>query len=102
MTLVLSSNNAAAECGKIEKRLAAIIIPLGFSLRIIWADRGTPGAELCEKLSSAYQSPWTWMLVTALVTLKLMAGWNGFFWTIFWGTAAWFVSKIIISVLAGR
>ena len=102
MTLVLSSNNAAADYGKIEKRLAAIITPLGFSVRIIWADRGTPGAELREMLSSAYQSPWTWMLVAALITLKFMAGWKGLFWTLFWGTAAWFVSKVIISALARR
>ena len=102
MTLVLSSNNATVNCSEIEDRLAAIITPLGFRVQIIWADRGTPGAEFCETLSSAYRSPWTWMLLAALVTLKIMAGWKGFFWTIFWGTAAWFVSKVIISALARR
>ena len=102
MTLVLSSDNVAAECSEIEKRLAAIITPLGFKVQVVWIDRGTPGTELCEALSSAYRSPWTWMLMASLVTLKVMAGWKGFFWTIFWGTAAWFVSKVIISVLARR
>ena len=102
MTLVLSSNNAAVECCEIEKRIAAIITPLGFSVQFIWADRGAPGAELCETLSSAYRSPWTWMLVAALITLKCMAGWKGLFWTLFWGTAAWFVSKVVISAITKR
>ena len=103
MTLVLSSNNEVAECGEIEKRLITLMTPLGLSLQIIWADRGsTPSSELCEKLSSAYQSPWTWMFVTTLVALRFVAGWKGFFWTIFWGTVAWFVSKVIISALARR
>ena len=102
MTLVLSSNNAAVECGEVEKRLTRVMAPLGFSLRIIWADRGTPGTELCETLPSAYRSPWTWMLVAALLALKVIAGWKGLFWTVFWGTAAWFASKVIISALARR
>ena len=102
MTLVLSPDNAVAECCKIEERLASVIAPLGLSVKIIWADRGTPEAELCEKLSSAYQSPWTWMLVAALITLKIMGGWKGLFWTVFWGTAAWFVSKVVISVIKKR
>ena len=102
MTLVLSSNNATADCCKIEERLAAIITPLGFKVQVIWADRGTPGAELCEGLSSVYRSPWTWMLAAALITLKCMAGWKGLFWTLFWGTAAWFVSKVVISVIKKR
>ena len=102
MTLVLSSNNAAVECCEIEERLAEIITPLGFSVQIIWADKGTPGAELCEKLAAAYQSPWTWMLVAALITLTIMAGWKGLFWTLFWGTSAWFVSKVVISVAKRR
>ena len=102
MTLVLSSDNPAVECSEIEKRLAAITAPLGLKVQVIWADRGTPSAELCETLSSAYRSPWTWMLLAGFVTLKIMAGWKVFFWTIFWGTAAWFVSKVIISALSRR
>ena len=102
MTLVLSSKDAALERGEIEKRISAIITPLGFNVKVIWVDRGAPGADLSETLSSAYRSPWTWMLVSALITLKFMAGWKGLFWTVFWGTAAWFVSKIIISALPRR
>jgi hypothetical protein len=102
MTLVLSSNNAAMKCSEIESRIAEIIAPLGFSVQIIWTDKGAPGADLSESLVSAYQSPWTWMLVAALITLKFMAGWSGLFWTLFWGTSAWFVSKLVISVAKKR
>jgi len=102
MTLVLSSNDAAEECCKIEERLTSIIVPLGLSVQVIWADRGTPGAELCETLASVHQSPWTWMLVTVLLALRIMAGWKGLFWTIFWGTAAWFFSKFAISAITRK
>ena len=102
LTLVLSSNNTAAECCKIEERLASIIAPLGLNVQVIWADRGTPGADLCEKLSAAYQNPWTWMLAASFIALKCMAGWKGLFWTFFWGTAAWFVSKVVISAIKRR
>jgi hypothetical protein len=102
VTLVLSPKNAPEECCKTEERLASIIAPLGLRVQVIWADRGTPGAELCETLSSAYRSPWAWMLAASLVSLKFMAGWNGLFWTIFWGTAAWFASKFIIFIIMKR
>ena len=102
MTLVLSSSNAAAEYYKIEKRIASIVAPLGLGVKVIWADKGTPGAELCETISSIHQSPWTWMLVTALIALKFTAGWKGLFWTIFWGASAWFASKVVISARARR
>ena len=102
ITLVLSSNNATVECCKVEERIAKVIAPLGLGVQVIWTDKGTQGAELCETLSSVYQSPWTWMLVVALVALRFMAGWKGLFWTVFWGTAAWFVSKVVISAITRR
>jgi len=102
MTLVLSLNDVTMDCGEIEKRLAEIIAPMGFSVKVIWTDNGAPGVDLGEKFTSAYQSPWTWMLVAALITLRIMAGWNGLFWTIFWGTSAWFASKVVISLTKKR
>ena len=101
MILVLQSNTAM-ERSEIENRLAEIIAPLGFSVQVIWADKGTPGADLSEGITSAYQSPWTWMLIGGLITLKFMAGWNGLFWTLFWGTSSWFASKVVISKLKQR
>jgi hypothetical protein len=42
------------------------------------------------------------MLVVSMITLGIMAGLKGLFWTIFWGTAAWFASKVGISFLIRR
>ncbi|MDR1621067.1 MAG: hypothetical protein LBS00_01690 [Synergistaceae bacterium] len=102
MTLVLFSDKSAMESFRVEERLASIVAPLGFRVQIVWADRGAPEAEWCEALSSAYQSPWTWMLVASMIALAVMAGLKGLFWTLFWGTAAWFASKVVISFLIGR
>jgi hypothetical protein len=102
VTLVLFSDNSAVESFRVEERLASIAAPLGFRVQIVWADRGAPEAAWCEALSSVYQSPWTWMLVVSMVTLGVIAGLKGLFWTIFWGTAAWFISKVVISFLIRR
>ena len=103
VTLVLSSDNVAAESLLgVEERLASIVAPLGFRVQVIWTDRGMPQTEWCEALSLAYQSPWTWMLVTAMLVIIALSGLKGLFWTLFWGTAAWFVSKVVISFLIKR
>jgi hypothetical protein len=102
VTLVLYSDKSVAESVGIEERLASIVAPLGFHVQVIWADRDLPEAEWCEMLTSAYQCPWTWMLAASLIAVSLMSGLKGLFWTIFWGTAAWFVSKCVISFLLKR
>lgn len=102
VTLVLFSDASGAESFRIEERLASIVAPLGFRLQVIWADRGAPETEWCEALSSAYQNPWTWMLLASMITLGTLAGLKGLFWTLFWGAAAWFVSKVVISSLIKR
>lgn len=102
VTLVISSDNPSSEGLAAEERIASIVAPLGFCIRVIWVDRGAPEAEWCEALSSLYQSPWTWMLAVAMIALGFMAGLKGLFWTLFWGTAAWFVSKFVISFLIRR
>jgi hypothetical protein len=92
VTLVLSSDNPAENSG-IEERLASIVAPLGFHVSVIWADSGVPEAGLCEALSAASRSPWTWMSLGAVIALVTMTGLKVLFWTLFWGTAAWFASK---------
>jgi hypothetical protein len=99
VTLVLFSEFPAAETAGVEERLAAIAEPLGFEARVIWAERGAPETEWCEALSSLCQSPWAWMLLSAILAVIVMAGLSGLFWTFFWGTAAWFTSKTLISFL---
>jgi hypothetical protein len=102
VTLVLFSESPTLEGHGIEERLSSIVAPLGFRVQVIWADRGAPEAEWCETLASIYQSPWTWMVLAAMVAIAVMAGLSGLFWTFFWGTAAWFVSKAVISFLLRR
>lgn len=99
VTLVLSSDDCATTGAQAEERISSIVAPLGFCVKIIWVDRGAPAAEWCETLSSCYQSPWFWMLVVAMLALGIIAGTKGLFWTLFWGTAAWFVSRFTISFL---
>jgi hypothetical protein len=102
VTLVLSSDTPEADILRVEEHLASIVEPLGFRLQVVWADRGAPEAEWSEALFAAYQNPWTWMVLAATIALGVMAGLKGLFWTFFWGTAAWFVSKFFIVFLARK
>lgn len=94
VTLVLSSDVAERE-DWLEARLSSIVAPLGLTVRTIWVDRGAPKTEWCETKGALYQSPWTWMLLVSMVTLVFKAGWNSLFWTMFWGTAAWFIARFV-------
>ena len=94
VTLVLSSENASSGTG-VEEHLADVVAPLGFRVQVIWADKSAPAEEWHEILSSRSFSPWTWMLAASVITIVVIAGLKGLFWTLFWGTAAWFVSKVL-------
>jgi hypothetical protein len=99
VTLVLSSEDPVSAGHLVEERLSAIVAPLGFCVNVIWVDRGRPEAEWCETLSSLYQTPWFWMVLVSMTALIVIAGPKGFFWTLFWGTVAWFVARLVISML---
>jgi hypothetical protein len=96
VTLVLSSENASAGTG-VEEHLASVVAPLGFRVQVIWADRSAPAAEWHEALSSLSLSPWTWMLVASMIAIVVIAGLKGLFWTLFWGAAAWFISRVLVA-----
>ncbi|MDR2528160.1 MAG: hypothetical protein LBD04_03955 [Synergistaceae bacterium] len=102
VTLVLFSESPLMDGHGVEERLSSIVAPLGFHVQVIWADRGAPEAEWCETLAAVCQSSWTWMFLTSMVAIAIMAGLSGLFWTFFWGTAAWFISKVVISFLIRR
>jgi hypothetical protein len=95
VTLVLSSENASAGTG-IEEHLASVVAPLGFRVQVIWVDGSAPTADWSETLSALSLSPWTWMIAASVVVLVVIAGLKGLFWTLFWGAAAWFVSKALV------
>jgi hypothetical protein len=96
VTLVLSSENASPGTG-VEEHLASVVAPLGFRVQVIWVDRSAPAAEWHETLSSLSLNPWTWMLIASAVAIIVLAGLKGLFWTLFWGAAAWFASKTLVS-----
>jgi hypothetical protein len=102
VTLVLSSESTSPGTG-VEEHLASVVAPLGFRVQVIWADGSVPAPEWPETLSSLSLSPWTWMLAASVVAIIVVAGFKGLFWTLFWGTAAWFASKVLVaSVLKKR
>ncbi|MDR2137105.1 MAG: hypothetical protein LBO68_02335 [Synergistaceae bacterium] len=100
VTLVLSSEEAEKRL-QIEERLASFAAPLGFRLQIIWTDRSGE-AEWSEWLSSLHKNPWVWMLAASAVALLAIAGLKGLFWTLFWGTAAWFSSRFFLAFAAKK
>ena len=99
MTLVLSSRDGGLE-STVENRLQVVMKPLGIAPSIIWCSRGSPEEEWSELCSSLFLNPWAWMLLVSAVALVVIAGWAGFFWTFFWGTAAWFLVKGAVSLVS--
>ena len=92
MTLVLSSKDGVLE-SRVESRLNAVMKPLGIASSIIWSSQGSPKEEWHEIRSALYRSPWVWMSLASAAALVFLAGWRGLFWTAFWGTSAWFLTK---------
>jgi hypothetical protein len=101
VTLVLSSKNASAEAGMtgMEEHIASVVAPLGFRVQIIWVDKNAPAAEWSEAFSSFCLNPWMWTILAAVVAILAIAGLKGLFWTLFWGAAAWFLSKVLVSLV---
>ncbi|GHS97543.1 hypothetical protein AGMMS50276_17780 [Synergistales bacterium] len=100
MTVVLISDGL--DKSGIEEKISALSAPLGFKVHVVWAEGGLPGSEFCETLSSLAYNPWAWMFLSVAVSLALMTGLKELFWTFFWGTAAWFVSKFLIAFAARK
>lgn len=85
LAVVLSLTDASDRPG-IERKLSFLMKPMGLTPLVVWA---TPEEELLDLL----KSPWLWMVLATSIAIAVIAGWAGFFWTAFWGTAAWFVAR---------
>lgn len=87
LILVLSSENILPEIkNKVENHLSLIMKPMGIASSIIWSNP--------EKDNYAFiQSPWTWGTLASSAVVIFTAGWENFFWTAFWGAAAWFIAR---------
>ena len=101
LTLLMSSSDASRELG-LTRSLSALMEPLGVLTSVVWFSRGAPGSDWVETRFSLLRSPWAWMALASSVALIVVAGWVGFFWTAFWGTAAWFVVRGLTFLLTRR
>ena len=101
VTLVLSSPNESYEA-RIERRLSSLMEPMGMIISVVWSSRVGARMEWTEARASLCKSPWTWMALASSAALVVMAGWRKYFWTLFWGTVAWFIVKGLKSLFQGK
>ena len=75
---------------------------MGMVASVVWAHRSSPGSEWVEARFNLVRNPWAWMTLSSTIALVVIAGWDGLFWTAFWGTAAWFTVRGLAFLLGGR
>ena len=84
MSIVLSEDDIAPETKKtVEKHFPAVFKPMGIKASVVWA-----ASE--KNILVFVRNPYVWAGVAACVAVFMTAGSEGFFWTAFWGAAAWF------------
>ena len=84
LTVVFSDDDLNPESKKkIEKHFDAVLKPMGLKPSIVWAipERG---------IMQALTNPYVWAGIASSAAIIITAGFAGFFWTVFWGTSAWF------------
>ena len=85
LTIVISDEDLNSEIKQqIEEHFADIMAPMGMKTLIVWANPE-------RSISTIVQSPYTWAALASCSAVIITAGFKGFFWTAFWGTATWFV-----------
>lgn len=87
MTLVFSEEDLSSETKKnVEEHIVSVLKPMGLRASVVWAspERG---------IWPAVQNPYVWAGVASCIAVVVTAGVEGFFWTVFWGGAAWFVIR---------
>lgn len=68
---------------KVERHFDAVLKPMGLKPSIVWA---IPERGIMQALSN----PYVWAGIASSAAIIITAGFAGFFWTVFWGTSAWF------------
>ena len=87
LTIVISDEDLPQDTKThVERHLTEVLEPTGMKTSIIWAspERG---------IWPVIQSPYTWAIIASCSAVIITAGFDGFFWTAFWGVAAWFSIK---------
>ena len=87
LTIVISDEDLSLDAKeKVEKHLTEVLDPAGMKASIVWA---TPERGFWPVV----QSPYTWAVIASCSAVIVTAGFDGFFWTAFWGAAAWFTIR---------
>ena len=84
LTIVISDEDLPENTKEqVEKHLTDVLDPAGMKASIVWA---TPERGILPII----QNPYTWAVIASCSAVIITAGFDGFFWTVFWGTLAWF------------
>ncbi len=87
LTIVFSDDDLNPESRKkIEKHFDAVMRPMGLKPSVVWA---MPERGIMQVLSNSY----VWAGIASSSAIIITAGFAGFFWTVFWGTSAWFFMR---------
>ena len=95
LTIVFSEQYLTIKTKKeVEEHISSVLRPMGIKASIIWAspERG---------ITSLIQSPYTWAAIASCTAVIVTAGFEGFFWSLFWGTSVWFMIRGL-KFIAGR
>ena len=89
LTVIISSDDVKPEIKKrVENHLTIILKPMGIIASVIWA-------EPCRGFLPVLSRRWTWFFTASSVAIIITGGFRVFFWSAFWGSAAWFIHKAI-------
>ena len=87
MTLVFSEEDLSPDTKrKVEEHIVSVLKPLGLKASVVWAspERG---------IWPVIQNPYIWAGLASCIAVMVTAGFDGFFWTLFWGGAVWFTIR---------
>ncbi len=87
MTIVFSDEDLSRETkSKVEEHISAVLKPMGFRASVVWA------SPECG-IMSVIQNPYVWAGIASCIAVIVTAGFDGFFWSLFWGGAVWFIIR---------
>lgn len=95
LTLVFSDEDLTRETkSKVEEHISSVLKPMGFKPSVVWA---TPERGMMAVIQNSY----FWAGAASCAAVIVTAGFDGFFWSLFWGGAVWFVIRGL-SFIAGK
>lgn len=84
MSIVISDENITPETKQhVEEHFLSVFRPEGIKASVVWASSE-------RNIFTFLRSPFLWAGIASGCAVLVTAGSEGFFWTAFWGAAAWF------------